>query len=253
MLLPFRHVRSSNTVFASLLRANDEFTFAGGDLSRIKAAARAAWTFTSAKSFGYSISSEDGGTLGITAELAPTALGSSADATAITADGRLYLRSFAPHHVIAVRLAAGTSSGDAALGRTFHLGGAGPNLAALSFGRDAISLLRGFPADTFGGRHIALINADYRWPIARPQHGVGTWPFFLRTLHTAVFVDAGHTWNRSFRPEDMKAAVGAELSADTIVGYSFPVSATIGGAWGRDGSGSVAGGGILYFRIGRAF
>ena len=49
-----------------------------------------------------------------------------------------------------------------------------------------------------------MINADYRWPIARPQRGAGTWPLFLHTIHGAVFADAGHAWTEDFSIRDAK-------------------------------------------------
>ena len=39
------------------------------------------------------------------------------------------------------------------------------------------------------GRSVAAVNLDYRFPIAWPQRGLGTWPLFLRTVHGAVFVE----------------------------------------------------------------
>src|SRR5206468_35996 len=126
------------------------------------------------------------------------------------------------------------------LRRSFNLGGGLPNLVTLDFGREAISLLRGFPADTFAGARVALMNADYRWPIVRPQRGLGTWPFFFHTLHAAVFADAGHAWTRSFRARDVKTSVGAELSLDFVGAYSLPFTASLGAAWGHDGSRTVS-------------
>ena len=113
--------------------------------------------------------------------------------------------------------------------------------------------MRGFATDTFAGSHVALLNADYRWPIARPQRGVGTWPLLLHTVHAAVFADAGHAWTRTFHADAIKASAGAELSADVVAGYFVPFTATIGAAWGHDGSGLVRDGATLYFRVGRAF
>ena len=110
----------------------------------------------------------------------------------------------------------------------------------LDYGHEAISLLRGFPTDTFAGSHIALLNADYRWPLARPQRGAGTWPLFLHTVHAAIFGDAGHAWSRAFAARDIKTAAGAELSFDLIAGYSVPLTAALGAAWGHDGSHTVA-------------
>jgi len=100
---------------------------------------------------------------------------------------------------------------------------------------------------------VAVLNADYRWPLAYVQHGAGTWPIFLQTLHAAVFADAGHAWSGAFDPHDLKFDTGAELSADVVAGYVLPIAATVGVAWGRDGSRTAPGGATLYVRIGRAF
>jgi hypothetical protein len=253
VLFPVRHVRVSTTATASLVRAIGDFTRPDGSVSRNRTAARAAWSVASAHTYGYSISPEDGAVAGVTAELVRRALGSSGDATAVTADGRVYFPALAAHHVFALRLAGGASSGDPTLERTFHLGGAAPNLDPLDFGRGAMSLLRGFPADSFAGSRVAVMNADYRWPIARPQRGVGTWPLFVHSLHAAVFADAGHAWTRTFAAHDLKVAAGAELSFDLVGAYSLPLTVTTGIAWGRDGTHTASGGATAYVRIGRAF
>jgi WD40 repeat protein len=251
--VPISHVRTSYTALASLIRAVDDFSLPGAAITRDRTAVRAGWATTTAHQYGYSISPEQGVTAGITAELVRRALGAFSDATTITADARLYLPSFARHHVIAIRAAAGASTGSPASERTFLLGGGGPNPSVLDFGRSSASLLRGFAADTFAGSHVAVLNADYRWPIAFPQRGVGTWPLFLQTIHAAVFADAGHAWTRTFRAGDLESDVGAEISTDVVAGYFLPLTLTAGGAWGHDGSRSVADGATFYVRIGRAF
>ena len=164
ILFPIRHVRASQTALSSLVRAVDDFTRPDDVTSRNRTAWRGGWALISSKTYGYSISPQDGVFVGVTAELARQALGSSADADALTVDGRLYVSPFARHHVLAVRFAGGLSSGDATVRRVFHLGGAQPNLNALDFGRQGISLLRGFAPDTFAGSRVSLMNADYRWP-----------------------------------------------------------------------------------------
>jgi outer membrane protein assembly factor BamA len=171
----------------------------------------------------------------------------------LTGDVRAYLPAFAPHHVAAVRVAAGISTGDATAGRTFLLGGPDSNTLNAAFGRDAISLLRGFATDTFAGSRVALVNADYRWPITRPQRGVGTWPVFLHTVHAAVFADAGHAWTQTFDAGAIKYSAGAELSTNLVAGYSIPFAVTIGAAWGHDGSGLLRDRATVYFRVGTAF
>jgi hypothetical protein len=208
---------------------------------------------TTAHTYGYSISPERGIVFGATAESVRRAFGSSGDASAWTADARLYLPSVARHHVFALRLAAGGSAGDSSVLRSFHLGGAVPNVSVIDFGSSAVSLLRGFGSDTFAGTHVALLNAEYRFPLARPQRGAGTWPLFLHTLYAAPFVDAGETWTRRFDTANVKASAGLELSASLVAGYHFPLIATAGVARGHDGSGTVPDAWTIYLRLGRAF
>ena len=113
ILFPIRHVRASQTAVSSLVRAVDDFTRPDDVSSRNRTAWRGGWALISSKTYGYSISPEDGVHVGVTAELARQALGSSADANAFTVDGRLYASPFARHQVLALRLAGGLSSGDA--------------------------------------------------------------------------------------------------------------------------------------------
>jgi hypothetical protein len=251
--VPIRHVRVSHVALFSMLSAVDDYTLPDGIVSRDRVAVRGGWATTSAHLYGYSISPEGGVTVGVTAESVPRALGSFADATTYTADARAYLPGLARHHVVAIRAAGGVSTGDPDVRRTFHLGGAAAAASVVDFGRSAISLLRGFGADTFAGSHVALLNADYRFPITRPQRGHGTWPFFIHTFHGAVFADAGHAWTREFRSDAVKTSFGAEISARIVAGYFFPLTITGGAAWGHDGSHTVADRTTIYGRVGFAF
>jgi hypothetical protein len=253
VLVPVRRVRISHLAMFAISTGVDEYTLPARTLSRDRRAARAGWATTSARRYGYSISPEDGMTAGATAERVPRVLGSFGEATTVTADVRAYAGGFGSHHVLALRGAAGVSKGDSDVRRNFHLGGALPNTSVIDTGRNAISLLRGFGSDTFAGSHVALVNADYRWPIARPQRGTGTWPMMLHTIHAAVFADAGHAWTDRFRASAVKTSFGAELSADVVAGYFFRFTSTVGAAWGHDGSGTVRDRTTVYARIGRAF
>jgi WD40-like Beta Propeller Repeat len=253
VLLPMRHVRVSHLAMVSFLTGVDDYTLPEGTISRDRRAVRAGWATSSTHTYGYSISSESGVTVGATAERVPRSLGSFGDATTFTADTRAYLPGLGSHHVLALRGAAGVSTGDVDIRRNFHLGGALPNPSVIDLGRNAISLLRGFGSDTFAGNHVALVNADYRWPLWRPQRGTGTWPVMLHTVHAAGFVDAGHTWTGAFRGSAVKTSVGAELSADVVAAYFFRFTSTVGIAWGHDGSGTVRDRATIYARIGHAF
>ncbi len=253
VLLPVRRLRWTAVTLASLSRAVDDYTLPDRAVSVDRTAVRGGVAYSNAHSYGYSISPEGGITVGVTAEAVRRALGSDGNASTFTTDVRAYLPGLGPHHVTALRAAFGGSTGDGLAARAFHLGGALPNVDPLSFDREAISLLRGFPADTFAGSHVALVNAEYRWPLARPQRGVGTWPVFLHTLHAAVFADAGSAWLDRVRAGDLKTSAGAELSARLVAGYYLPLLVTVGAAWGHDGSGRVADGTTFFVRIGRAF
>jgi outer membrane protein assembly factor BamA len=231
----------------------DDYTLSDGSISRERTPVRAAWQTITSHTYGYSISREEGIAAGVTAELVRRALGSSADATTVTGDVRAYLPPLAEHHVLALRVAAGRSVGDPDAGRTFLLGGSFPGGGVADFDSRAISLLRGFVDNRFAGSHVALMNIEYRWPIARPQRGVGTWPLFLHTIHAAVFADAGQAWTRAFRADAVKTSAGAEVSADVVAGYTLPFTFTMGAAWGHDGSGIVASRATGYVRVGKSF
>jgi hypothetical protein len=252
VLYPVRHVRATHRVLASLQRTTDRYTFADHLDSRTRTAARFGVATSTARSYEYSISREDGVSIGGTAEVAGRESSAGAGSTTVTGDARAFLGGFAPHHVIALRAAAGLSNGDAGGARFFHLGGSGPSEEVLDFGRQAISLLRGFPADAFAGTRVALLNAEYRFPIARPQRGVGTLPLLLHTVHAAVIADAGHAWTHRFSVHDAKVAAGGEVAFDLIAGYSVPLTIAAGAAWGRDGAGAGTGG-TVYLRVGHAF
>ena len=253
VIVPFRHTRVAHTALASIVRAVNDYTFPNETISRNRTAARAAWGTTTAHTYGYSISPEAGVTAGSTIEVVRRGLGSFADATTATGDVRAYVPGLSAHHVVAVRVAGGASSGDPTVGRTFLLGGAVSDPGVVSFGSGAFSLLRGFPTNTFAGSHVAVVNADYRFPIARPQRGVGTWPLFVHTIHGALFADAGHAWTRAFRSNAIKTSLGGELSTNVVAGYFFPFTITAGGAWGHDPTGVVGDGAVAYVRVGRAF
>jgi outer membrane translocation and assembly module TamA len=187
-----------------------------------------------AHTFARSISPERGMAVGATVELAREALGASDAATTSTGDFRAYLPAFGRHDVLALRVGGGTTSGPPGVRRTFVMGGLDNVGDVINFSRDAFGLLRGFPVNTFAGSHVALVNADYRLPLARPERGVGTWPILLRSLHATAFADAGHAWSDSFHTRDIKTSLGGELVLDLVAGYSLPVSVAIGAAVGHD-------------------
>jgi hypothetical protein len=255
-LFPFRRVRWATTTLAAFHASRDVFDCPSCAPSLGAAATRSAvrlgWIFSTAKSFGYSISAEQGGSAGVTTELTRRALGADGDGGAATGDVRVYFRALPRHGVVAARAGGALSWGERPLRRVFNAAGPGPQSPGFDFGSGAIGLLRGFSASDLFGYHAAVVNMDYRFPLAWPQRGIGTLPVMLRSIHGAVFADAGHAWDVSFRLGDVHRSFGAEISADTIVGYSFPLTLTAGAAWRDDPSGRRPGWAV-FARTGRAF
>lgn len=250
---PFRRVRWAHTVLAAYHVEQFSTTTAAAASDLRRAGVRTAWTFSSAKRYGHSISAESGITAAATAEIVRDGLGADGSAEAYTGDLRAYVPIWPRHGVFAARLAAARSSGDRTVRRRFQLGGTDGNPVAGVFGNDAVSLLRGFQDDVFVAENVALVNLEARLPIASVQRGWDTWPFFLRTVHAAAFVDIGHAWSSSPRWGDRKIGYGAEISTDVVVGFGLPVTLTGGLAWGEDGAGLVAQAREVYFRVGRSF
>ncbi len=252
IFFPVRHIRASQRVVLSAVKATDAYTFPAERSSLSRTAARVGLSTSTAHVFGYSVSQERGVVAGVTAEFVRRELGSSANATTMTGDVRAYVPGLAAHQVVALRASGGFVSGRTGLGRMFLLGGGAPNSDVLDFGSEASSLMRGFPANSVAGRRVALLNAEYRFPLARPQRGFRTWPVFLHTLHASAFGDAGSAWTDRARARSLKTSLGGEISLDVVAGYSLPLTIAVGSAWGHD-AGDGSNRATIYVRVGRAF
>jgi hypothetical protein len=257
VIYPIRRARVLHRAVASALRSNDDYHLSSGApsvaetaVSVKRMAVRGGWATTTARFYGYSISSEDGVSVGATGEFTRSDAMPGATAATATVDARAYLPGLLSHHVVALRASGGASWGAVAARRRFVLGGAESARDVLDFSGDAFNLLRGVAVNSLVGTRIALVNAEYRWPIARPQRGVGTWPVFFQTLHASAFADLGDVWTGDFHREDVRASFGGELSADVVVGYGWRLTVAVGAAETRwHGARSAA----AYARVGRAF
>ncbi|MGB2715745.1 MAG: BamA/TamA family outer membrane protein [Vicinamibacterales bacterium] len=260
MLLVSRRIRWSQSVLAELHGSSESFACDGAvescrdaDGVRLRRTSlRTGWSFNAARMFGYSISPEEGGRLTTTLEGTRTGSLGGLTSLAATFDARRYVRAWPRHAVLAVRGAAAASWGDVPLRREFSASGSDPQPGGFRFGTDAIGLIRGLDPDRLFGHRAAVLNVDYRVPVAHVERGRGTLPFFLRNVHAAVFVDAGQAWSNRFRAADIRSSVGAELSLDTVLGYFLPVTFSGGAAW-RRGPDPDDRGFAVFARVGRAF
>jgi hypothetical protein len=141
--------------------------------------------------------------------------------------------------VLALHLAAGVSQGTFGGQYPFSLGGvpqpdvAGLLLSALGFATigSQPDQLRGYPSGIFQGSNLASGTLELRFPIAAPQWGYSTWPFFVRRLSGALFLDAGNAWvplEGVPWPERIRFGAGAEIDVELILGFSLPVVLRVG-------------------------
>jgi len=234
VLIPWRRVRISQSWLVGADLNERRFPDAAGMLDRRRNAVRAGWGLNSSRVFGYSISREDGVRSAVTLEQVSPAMGADGQATSVTVDGRAYIPGFREHHVLALRGAAGLSTGDVGVRRVFSLGESGLAPAAFGFGRRTLGLLRGFDPDTMTGFAIAVANFDYRFPLLRVERGIRTWPLFLRQLHGAFFTDIGAAGPALGSLPAPAVSVGAEIASDLTLGYSWGLTLVAGAAWTHD-------------------
>lgn len=252
ILLPLVRVRTSAQALASVVRTESRYRLVDGDRTSTLVAARGALAGDTTQRQGYSISRETGLNTGATIELARTALGSSANATTVTADLRAYLPGAGLHHVVALRAAAGSSAGLDLARQSFQVGAVGASPSVIDFSSAALGLFRGATHGTPSGSRLLVANAEYRMPLAIVERGRGTLPLLVRTLHASVFVDAARLrGSLSQADEGWRRAAGAELSTDVVIGYALPMAASVGVAWSHDAAGTH--GATVYARLGRAF
>jgi hypothetical protein len=254
VFLPDVHARYAQSFTSSLTLQRETINFGGlARTERDRNGIRLAWAFDSAQTYAYSISPEQGATIGVTAEMVRQGLGAVANADAVTVDARGYVRLGSRHSILAVRTAFGAARGDSRAERVFYLGGSGPNADPVSFGSDALNLLRGFPQNVYWGDRLALLNLEYRVPLLRVQRGPGTFPVFLRTVHVTGFFDAGKTWlTRSPVRPAYSMSTGGEIAAALRLGYELPLLVAAGVAWPRPPGGQFSNP-TGYARIGYSF
>jgi hypothetical protein len=215
-----------------------------GRVGRLSLGYRFAWSQPTATA----ISPEDAQTLSVVAGVTAPWLGSVSVATdgrrspltqiQLSAEARTYtVLPRLPNHVFAFRAAAGAAidlQGSAYLGN-WQLGG---NLGDGAFyvRPPEYRMLRGYPYGAARGDNYWLTSAEYRAPIVRIDRGLGALPLFVRVLHAAVFVDAGHAFDQVDGITEVFApalvGVGAELRLSFVAWWSSALDVRLGYATG---------------------
>jgi hypothetical protein len=251
--LPVRRVRHTQRWQAAFNAGYDTLSVGTVSSRRSRPALRSAWAINTGKEYGWSISTEDGLAAAFTSEQVRAAFGADGNADAFTGEVRAYWRPGRGHSVLAARAGYGSSSGDDSVRRRFFLGGSMPAGPLIDFGSDAFRMLRGFDDRVSAGAHIAVTSVEWRQPLVRLERGWGTFPLLLRTIHGAVFLDAGHAWDGGFRLSDVRTSLGAEAALDVVAGFAVRVTLTTGAAWTHDPAAAGRGRGSVYFRLGPSF
>ncbi len=209
------------------------------------------YSLSTAQRYPYSISLVDGGRLRLSFLKEDPALGSSVSLGKLSADARYYLRLSSGSQVLALRLGAGTTSGQPGFTRSYSVGGFADGSLMDLVGTNQ-TVLRGYPDAAFEGRHFVGLNAEYRFPLAHPQRGLATLPFFVRHLHGTLFVDAADAWSgdfEDFQLADLKSSVGFALGTDLMMFHGLPMTASVGLARGFAEKRETQ----VYFRLGATF
>jgi len=209
------------------------------------AAATLAYSYSDARRFVNSISSEEGQRFSVAFRLSEPALGSEFSFWQLSTSASKFLlmpwnSGGAPwHHALALRASFGVSQGDLSNRHDFFLGGfqqGDPISSVLNPASGPVRILRGFVRDAFHGTAFALGTAEYRFPIWNVEVGAWTLPVYLRRLHGAFFTDVGDAF--SFDAGDFKlhTGVGAELRAEVVLGWILPTDVRFGCARGVERS-----------------
>jgi hypothetical protein len=199
------------------------------------------YSYSNVQSTAYGIGGEKGFSIGIGLDQAAEALGSQSTLTAIGGAATVYqLMPWARHHVLALALSGGTSTGSYVRRGLYSTGGFVDESLYDSYNsviRQSAFVLRGYAPGQFIGSSYNLLNAEYRLPLLYADRGLSTLPIFLRTVSGILFFDYGGAYNKldPNKPFDQfHASIGAELWLEAVTAYRLHANLRLGIARGLD-------------------
>ncbi|MBI3544004.1 MAG: hypothetical protein HY075_12100, partial [Deltaproteobacteria bacterium] len=83
--------------------------------------------------------------------------------------------------------------------------------------------LRGYPLGNFESQRAALVQTEYRVPVAQIFSGFGTWPVFLQNLGVLGFYDAAKFQRPTGEYGTLVSSAGAGLLLNATFGYAIPI------------------------------
>ena len=165
------------------------------------------------------------------------------------------------NHVLALRFSAGAAFGAGANQFHFYAGGAEGTRESVSglglFGGSSLLFpVRGYPKNHRSGRSAWTASAEYRFPLALIDRGVGVLPLFFDRIHGSVFFDAGNAWGPQLGERNYDnprqaalASVGAEVSLIVAALYQRGIAVRFGGGMPLRGEDDP----VFYVRVGNPF
>jgi Tol biopolymer transport system component len=147
-------------------------------------------------------------------------------------------------HVFSARAVLGWGTDNP---RDFRLGGtletsvpSSPQAAATALTENIFGQrrypLHGYPqgrAD-LRGRHMALIEAEWRFPIALIERGFMSPPIGLHQIHGKLLYNWGESWDQNGKVPGLRRGAGIEFTAELVLGYWLPMDLRMGFAKGFD-------------------
>ena len=214
---------------------------------------RIGWSYSTVRRFTYDISASEGAFLSASVAAADPLIGSQFRSVSLSFTAQTYLRNpLWRLHVLALRYAGGISDGDLGRRGIFAVGGF-PSVAIVDALTQFILLggaaLRGYPVNVRFGTQYHLAQAEYRFPIFRPQIGPATLPIYLNRLYGGVFLDVGDAFSGRLDFSTFLFGTGAELLVDFTLGYFLPFTLRVGVARGLSEGGETQ----TYFNLGSPF
>ena len=237
-------------------------------------------SFSTARSYAYSMSSERG-VSGLIQGRARTELSLPDSLRDVKGSDRSFqdvigrLSAFTPisgpgfsRHVIAARVAGGIATGPGADRFHFIVGGASGRLEDVSglelFGGVPLFFpVRGFLRGERFGRYAWTASIEYRFPLFNVNRGLGLVPFHMDRTAGSLFFDAGNAWgpvepalglpNFDNRRRAVIASVGAEVSSNVLAFWTSDLTVRFGVALPVTDNGGGGNRLVGYVRVGRAF
>lgn len=218
-----------------------------------KASLGVSYNFSTVRSYGKSISSEEGFRYNIDIKLYNDLLGSAFDLYSAEFGTAFYLKNpLFTRHVNAFQINYGLSGGELYKRRLFYLGSVPARDIILDFINDlrvGDTYLRGYAPYSVSGENYLLINYEYRFPIVDVDKGFELLPVFLNRVYASIFIDVGNAFDRRYIPDILLVGSGMELRTELKLGFYVPATLRLGYSQGFVGNGQSQ----LYWVLGFQF